>query len=161
MRVASYHIISSGKLRRGQAHAKGLHIDLPATAQRGLEAHETTRAALAPVARLLALVPVPGCWLAWAVFASGTVVAGYRGSPIMPTPAKLTKDKAAAVALRPETVEFFARVKALLGQRQESERLYAELCAAAPEAARRLETLSVEGDTERKQTTKTVDGERV
>ena len=75
----------------------------------------------------------------------------------MPTPAKLTKDKAAAVALRPETVEFFARVKALLGQRQESERLYAELCAAAPEAARRLETLSVEGDTERKQTTKTVD----
>ena len=75
----------------------------------------------------------------------------------MPTPAKLTKDKAAAVALRPETVEFFARVKAFLGQRQESERLYAELCAAAPEAARRLETLSVEGDTERKQTTKTVD----
>ena len=47
----------------------------------------------------------------------------------MPTPAKLTKDKAAAVALRPETVEFFARVKAFLGQRQ-SERLYAELCAA-------------------------------
>ena len=75
----------------------------------------------------------------------------------MPTPAKLTQDKAAAVALRPETVEFFARVKAFLGQRQESERLYAELCAAAPEAARRLETLSVEGDTERKQTTKTVD----
>ena len=56
----------------------------------------------------------------------------------MPTPAKLTKDKAAAVALRPETVEFFARVKAFLGQRQESERLYAELCAAAPEAARRI-----------------------
>ena len=83
----------------------------------------------------------------------------------MPTPAKLTKDKAAAVALRPETVEFFARVKALLGQRQESERLYAELCAAAPEAARRLDTLTVDGlggdfrcgDWKRKQTTKTVD----
>ena len=59
----------------------------------------------------------------------------------MPTPAKLTKDKAAAVALRPETVEFFARVKAFLGQRQESERLYAELCAAAPEAARRARDL--------------------
>ena len=83
----------------------------------------------------------------------------------MPTPAKLTKDKAAAVALRPETVEFFARVKAFLGQRQESERLYAELCAAAPEAARRLDTLTVDGlggdfrcgDWKRKQTTKTVD----
>ena len=113
---------------------------------------------MAPITRLLALAPVPGCWLAWAVFASGTVVAGYRGSPIMPTPAKLTKDKAAAVALRPETVEFFARVKALLGQRQESERLYAELCAAAPEAARRLDTLSTRGGNwKRKQTTKTVD----
>ena len=67
----------------------------------------------------------------------------------MPTPAKLTKDKAAAVALRPETVEFFARVKAFLGQRQESERLYAELCAAAPEAARRRHTLrcSTQGPT--------------